>query len=84
LHSPFILLGLLAGWFGWRHAGAWSFVPARRLSLYFLPVALFYAYFDISKITLGARIRNDQELFEFLFALGCLLHARAAARRART
>ena len=83
LHSPFIALGLLAGWFGWRHAPGWSFVPARKLSLYFLPVALFYAYFDISKLTLGARIRNDQELFEFLFALGCLLHARAAARRAR-
>jgi hypothetical protein len=84
LHSPFILLGLLAGWFGWRHAGGWSFVPPLRLSLYFLPVALFYAYFDISKLTLGTRIRNDQELFEFLFALGCLLHARTAARRART
>lgn len=84
LHSPFIGLGLLAGWFGWRHAGGWSFVPVRWLSLYFLPVALFYSYFDLSKLTLGARIRNDQELFEFLFALGCLLHARAAARQART
>lgn len=83
LHSPFMLLGLLAGWFGWRHAAGWSFVPSRWLSLYFLPVALFYAYFDLSKITLGARLRNDQELFEFLFALGCFLHCRWSARHLR-
>ena len=82
LHSPFIVLGLLAGWFGWRRAAGWSFAPPQRLSLYFLPVALFYTYFDLSKLSHGVRIRNDQELFEFLFALGCLLHARAAARAA--
>ena len=83
LHSPFILLGLLGGWVGWRYFNNWSFVPARWLSLYFLPVALFYTYFDLSKLTQGTRIRNDQELFEFLFAMGCFIHARAAARRAR-
>jgi hypothetical protein len=55
--------------------------PSRWLSLYFLPVALFYAYFDLSWITRAERIRNDQEVFELLLSLGLALHAWNGWRR---
>lgn len=77
----FIFTGLFAGYFGWRFWPSISLLPARRFSLYFLPVALFYAYYDLSWITLQQRIPNHQELYELLFAVGVMLHCRAMARQ---
>lgn len=74
LHVSFIAAGLLFGWFGWRHWPWIEALPSRRYSLYFLFVALFYTYWDLSWITLGDRIRNDQEAIEVLMALGLCLH----------
>ncbi|MFY7696833.1 MAG: pectate lyase, partial [Cyanobium sp.] len=64
MHFAFILFGIFFGYLGWRFLPAIDALPARRFSLYFLPVALFYAYFDLSWITHGDRIRNDQEAIE--------------------
>lgn len=75
----FIVSGLFAGYFGWRYWPGISLFPARRFSLYFLPVALFYAYYDLSWITLQHRIVNHQELYELLFSVGLMLHCRAVA-----
>lgn len=81
MHFAFICFGLLFGWFGWRHLPWIDALPARRFSLYFLPVALFYTWFDLSWITRGQRIRNDQEAIELMMAVGLYLHARAMVRR---
>ena len=81
MHFGFIFFGLLFGWFGWRFLPWIDALPARRFSLYFLPVALFYAWFDLSWITRGQRIRNDQEAIELMMAVGLFLHTLAMARR---
>lgn len=81
MHFAFIFFGLLFGWLGWRFLPAIDVLPARWFSLWFLPVALFYAYFDLSWITHGDRIRNDQEAIEVMMAVGLFLHARSVARR---
>lgn len=81
MHFCFIASGLIFGWFGWRHFPRIDALPARRFSLYFLPVALFYAWFDLSWITRGQRIRNDQEAIELMMAVGLFLHARVMACR---
>lgn len=81
MHFAFIFFGLLFGYAGWRWFPRIDALPARRFSLYFLPVALFYTYWDLSWITHGARIRNDQEAIEVLLALGLFAHARWMARR---
>lgn len=78
LHLAYILISLFAGWLGWRFWPGVRVLPAKKLSLYFLPVALFYAYFDLSWITLGERIPNHQEVFELLLALGMARHGWAA------
>jgi len=83
MHFAFIFFNLLFGYIGWRWFPRIDALPARRFSLYFLPVALFYAWFDLSWITRGDRIRNDQEAIELLMALGLFLHAWAMARRPR-
>ncbi len=81
MHFAFIFFGLLFGWIGWRLLPWIDALPARFYSLYFLPVALFYTYFDLSWLTLGDRIRNDQEAIELLMAVGLCLHALAKARQ---
>lgn len=81
MHFAFIFFGLLFGYAGWRWFPRIDALPARRFSLYFLPVALFYAYWDLSWITHGERIRNDQEAIELLLAWGLFAHARWMARR---
>jgi hypothetical protein len=81
LHFAFIACGLFGGYAGWRWWPGIPLFPSRWLSLYFLPVALFYAYFDLSWLTNGERIRNDQEVFELLLAIGLALHARTNWRR---
>lgn len=82
LHVSFIAAGLLFGWFGWRWWPWIEALPARRYSLYFLFVALFYTYWDLSWITLGDRIRNDQEAIEVLMGLGLVLHVMRQVRPA--
>ena len=83
MHFGFVFFGLLFGWGGWRLLPAIDALPPRWYSLWFLPVALFYTYFDLSWITHADRIRNDQEAIEVMMAVGLLLHAVAMARRQR-
>tara|TARA_B100000579_G_scaffold8338_1_gene6331 strand:- start:52 stop:768 length:717 start_codon:yes stop_codon:yes gene_type:complete len=74
LHFSFIITGLFFGWIGWKNWPQIEAFPRRSLSLYFLIVSLFYTYFDLSWITLGERIRNDQEAIEILMAIGLFRH----------
>jgi hypothetical protein len=75
LHFSFIVTGLIFGYLGWRFWPTLTAFPRRWFSLYFLPVSMFYAYFDLSWITNLNRIRNDQEIFECLLAVGLAMHA---------
>jgi hypothetical protein len=81
MHFAFIFFGLLFGFIGWKWLPHVDALPARRFSLYFLPVALFYTYFDLSWISHGDRIRNDQEAIELLMSIGLFAHARWMAHR---
>ena len=65
---------IFLGWFGWRKFRRIKAFPSKELSLYFLFVALFYFYFDISWASTTEQIRNDQEIFEFLLSTGIFLH----------
>ena len=65
---------LLFGWFGWRKWPYLSSLPKRKLSLFFLIVSLFFAYYDLSWFSTIEHIRNDQEIFEFLLSTGVFLH----------
>ena len=76
MHFAFIFFGLLFGFIGWKWLPQIDALPARRFSLYSLPVALFYTYFDLSWISHGDRIRNDQEAIELLLSIGLFAHAR--------
>ena len=58
---------IFLGWFGWRRFKRIQALPNKDLSLYFLFVALFYFYFDISWASTTQQIRNDQEIFEFCY-----------------
>ncbi len=74
LDPSFEISCILFGWMGWRIWPKLDCFPDKRYSLYFLFVALFFFYFDISYSSTVKQIRNDQEIFEFLMALGLLLH----------
>ena len=65
---------IFLGWFGWRKFKNIKAFPSKDLSLYFLFVALFYFYFDVSWASTTQQIRNDQEIFEFLLSTGIFLH----------
>tara|TARA_Y100000589_G_C27166107_1_gene634825 strand:- start:811 stop:1470 length:660 start_codon:yes stop_codon:yes gene_type:complete len=65
---------LFLGWIGWRRWPLLNSLPSKELSLFFLFVALFYFYFDISWASTIKQIRNDQEIFEFLLSTGIFLH----------
>ena len=65
---------IFLGWFGWRRFKRINAFPTKDLSLYFLFVALFYFYFDISWASTTEQIRNDQEIFEFLLSSGIFIH----------
>ncbi len=65
---------LFFGWIGWRYWPEIDAFPKRYYSLYFLPVALFYFYYDISYASTIKQIRYDGEIFELLMSLGLLLH----------
>ena len=74
LHFSFIFSGIFFGWVGWKIWPHIEALPGKKFSLFFLIVAAFYSYFDLSWITLGERIRNDQEAIEFLMSSGLFLH----------
>ena len=74
LDPSFTIGSLFFGWIGWRKWPKINSLPGQELSLYFLFVALFYFYFDISWASTISQIRNDQEIFEFLFSSGIFLH----------
>ena len=74
LDPVFEITCIFLGWFGWRRFKKLNALPGKNLSLYFLFVALFYFYFDISWASTTQQIRNDQEIFEFLLSTGIFLH----------
>ncbi len=75
LLDPFFEIScIFLGWFGWRKFKNIEALPDKDLSLYFLLVALFYFYFDISWASTTEQIRNDQEIFECLLSTGIFLH----------
>ena len=74
LDPVFEISCIFLGWFGWRKFRKIDAFPSKELSLYFLFVALFYFYFDISWASTTEQIRNDQEIFEFLLSSGISLH----------
>ena len=74
LDPIFELSCIFLGWIGWRRFNKIKAFPSKDLSLYFLFVALFYFYFDISWASTTQQIRNDQEIFEFLLSTGIFLH----------
>ena len=65
---------IFLGWIGWRRFKNIKALPSKDLSLFFLFVALFYFYFDVSWASTTQQIRNDQEIFEFLLSSGIFLH----------
>ena len=65
---------IFLGWVGWRKFKRINAFPSKDLSLFFLFVALFYFYFDISWASTTEQIRNDQEIFEFLLSSGIFIH----------
>ena len=74
LDPVFEISCIFLGWFGWSKFRGINAFPSKELSLYFLFVALFYFYFDISWASTTEQIRNDQEIFEFLLSSGIFLH----------
>ena len=74
LDPSFEISCLLLGWIGWRAWPSIDAFPTKRYSLYFLFVALFYFYFDITQASTISQIRNDQEIFEVLMSLGLSSH----------
>ena len=74
LDPVFEISCIFLGWFGWKRFKKIEAFPNKNLSLFFLFVALFYFYFDISWASTTQQIRNDQEIFEFLLSTGIFLH----------
>ena len=74
LDPAFEISCIFLGWIGWRRFRKINALPSKRFSLFFLFVALFYFYFDISWASTTEQIRNDQEIFEFLLSTGIFLH----------
>ena len=74
LDPSFTISSIFFGWVGWRKWPNIKSLPGKELSLYFLFVALFYFYFDISWASTVSQIRNDQEIFELLFSSGIFIH----------
>ena len=62
------------GWIGWRKYPFLSSLPSKKLSLFFLLVSLFFAYYDLSWASTIEHIRDDTEIFEFLLSTGIFLH----------
>ena len=76
LDPSFEISCILFGFIGWKYFPKLDALPAKEYSLYFLFVALFYLYFDLSFSSTVQQIRNDQEIFELLMSLGLFLHCK--------
>ena len=74
LDPVFEISCIFLGWFGWNRFKRINAFPTKNLSLFFLFVALFYFYFDISWASTTEQIRNDQEIFESLLSTGIFIH----------
>ena len=74
LDPVFEISCIFLGWIGWKRFKGIHAFPTKDLSLFFLFVALFYFYFDISWASTTEQIRNDQEIFEFLLSSGWFIH----------
>ena len=74
LDPAFEISCIFLGWIGWKRFKNIDALPNKKFSLFFLFVALFYFYFDISWASTTEQIRNDQEIFEFLMSTGIFLH----------
>ena len=83
LDPAFEISCIFVGWIGWKRFKKINALPSKRYSLFFLFVALFYFYFDISWASTTEQIRNDQEIFEFLLSTGIFLHCLSNFRRVR-
>ena len=81
LDPVFELSCIFLGWFGWKRFRKVHAFPNKNLSLFFLFVALFYFYFDISWASTTEQIRNDQEIFEFLLSTGIFIHCLKNAKK---
>ena len=68
------LVCIFFGWIGWRKWPYLTCLPSKKLSLFFLLVALFFAYYDLSWASTVEHIRDDTEIFEFLLSSGIFLH----------
>tara|TARA_B100000287_G_scaffold426696_1_gene475061 strand:- start:137 stop:757 length:621 start_codon:yes stop_codon:yes gene_type:complete len=69
------IICIFLGWVGWRKWPYITSLPSRKLSLFFLIVALYFFYYEISWFSTIEHIRNDQEIFELLLSTGIYLHA---------
>ena len=83
LDPVFEISCIFLGWFGWKKFKNLESLPNKKFSLFFLFVARFYFYFDISWASTTEQIRNDQEIFEFLLSTGIFLHCKSNLRKSR-
>ena len=83
LDPVFEISCIFLGWFGWRRFKKINAFPPKNLSLFFLFVALFYFYFDITWASTTEQIRNDQEIFEFLLSSGIFIHCLRSFKKAK-
>jgi len=79
IHNYFLdpvlqMICIIFGWLGWNKWPHLTSLPRKKFSLFFLFVALFFAYYDISWASTIEHIRNDQEIFESLLSTGIFLH----------
>lgn len=83
LHFAYILAGLIGG-LGWLvpkglpdgrvRRDLKGILPDRSTALFFLPAVVFYGYMEITGFPVVGWLRSqDQEVFETLFASGCVL-----------
>ena len=68
------IICIFLGWVGWRKCPKIQSLPSKKLSLFFLFVALYFFYYEISWFSTVEHIRNDQEIFELLLSTGIYLH----------
>ena len=68
------MICIFFGWFGWKKFPYLTSLPSKKLSLFFLFVALFFAYYELSWASTVAHVRDDTEIFEFLLSTGIFLH----------
>ncbi len=68
------IICIFLGWIGWRRWPHITSLPGRKFSLFFLLVALYFFYYEISWFSTIEHIRNDQEIFELLLSSGLFMH----------